>query len=161
MDKVINMLMKESKSNSNDSFTNDVREELMFKFSFDDINSDGNLPVAITINVHKDKKAREIHAAGLTLLWDDGASHSIINYSYVKRKFKSKFRRNETIYYDTAGGEYKTKYGIKIDFTVPEFCSSKVICHRFHADQSKNEENLGYDVILGGGRDIMTLANVN
>ena len=97
MDKVINKLMKESKSNSNDSFTNDVREELIFKLSSDDVDSDGNLPLTI-INVHKGKKAREIHAAGLTccFLWDGGASHSIINYSYVK-KFKSKFRSNETI----------------------------------------------------------------
>ncbi len=123
----------------------------MFKFSSDDVDSDGNLPLTI-INVHKGKRAREIHAAGLTCLWDGGASHSIINYSYVK-KFKSKFRKNETIY-DTVGGEYKIKYDIKIDFTMPEFSSSKVIHHRFHIDQSTNEENLGYDVILG--RDIMT-----
>ena len=122
--------MKELKTNSKDSFTNDVQEELKFKLSSDDVDSDGNLPLPI-INVHnKGKKAREIHAAGLTCLWDGGASHSIINYSYVK-KFKSRFQRNETIY-DTAGGEYKTKYDIKIDFTMPEFSSSEVIRHRFH-----------------------------
>ena len=45
-------------------------------------------------------------------------------------------------------------YDIKIHFTMPEFSSSKVIRHQFHVDQSTNEENLGYDVILG--RDIMT-----
>ena len=78
--------MKELKTNSKDSFTNDVQEELMFKLSSDDVDSDGNLPLTI-INVHKGKRAREIHATGLTCLWDGGASHSIINYSYVK-KFK-------------------------------------------------------------------------
>ena len=49
--------------------------------------------------------------------------------------------------------EYKTKYDVKIDFTMPEFSSSRIIRHRFHVDQSKDRQNLGYDVILG--RDIM------
>ena len=149
MDKIIDKIMNESKSTMN-KLSNDVRNELMYKFSVDKIGSEGTLPLTI-VNVHKGKKAREIHAAGLTCLWDGGASHSIISYDYVK-KFKSKFRRNVTTY-DTAGGEYKTKYDVKIDFTMPEFSSSRIIRHRFHVDQSKDRQNLGYDVILG--RDIM------
>ena len=108
------------------------------------------IPVT-TANIRKGKKGRQLHAAGLSCLWDGGASHSMIRRTYVD-KFRKDFRDNK-ITYDTAGGDYSTKHDVKINFTLPEFSSSKIITHRFHIDDDRKHNNLGYDMIIG--QDIM------
>ena len=74
----------------------------------------------------------------------------MISQHYVK-KFQKDFRYNEIIY-KTDGGEYKNKYDIKIDFTLPEFSETEIINHCFHINSSK-DHNLGYDMIIW--RDLM------
>ena len=74
----------------------------------------------------------------------------MIHQHYVK-KFQEDFRNNE-ITYENGGGGYKTKYDIKIDFTLPEFSETKIINHQFNIDSSE-DNNLGYDMIIG--QDLM------
>ena len=45
-----------------------------------------------SVDIRKGKKAREIHVAGLSCLWDTGASNSMVKKSFV-RKFREKFRK--------------------------------------------------------------------
>ena len=100
-----------------------------------------------TVDILKGKKAREIHVAGLSCLWDGGASDSMVKRSYV-RKFKDKFKHNPQIY-DTAAGEYTSEYEVKINFTMPEFSGSKIIKHKFQVDNEDTNANIGYDMIIG------------
>ena len=55
----------------------------------------------LSVDIRKGKKARDIHVAGLSCLWDTGASDSMIKKSFV-RKFQEDFRKNKQ-QYDTAG----------------------------------------------------------
>ena len=100
-----------------------------------------------TVDILKGKKAHEIHVAGLSCLWDGGASDSMIKKSYV-RKFKDKFQHSPQIY-ETAAGEYTSEYQVKINFTMPEFSGSKVIKHKFQVDNEDINANIGYDMIIG------------
>jgi hypothetical protein len=105
----------------------------------------------IAVDILKGKKAREIHVAGLTCLWDGGASDSMVKKSYV-RKFREKFKRNVQVY-DTAAGEYVSDYQCKLNITFPEFSGSKIIKHTFQVDNETEGSNIGYDMIIG--RDLM------
>jgi hypothetical protein len=85
--------------------------------------------------------------AGLSCLWDTGASDSMVKKSFV-RKFREKFHKNKQEY-DTAGGTYTTSnYDVKIDFTMPEFSASKIITQQFHVDNEEEDMNIGYDMII-------------
>ena len=105
------------KSNTNNKLMNDIPNE--FKLSTNkNISGNKSKPIPVTSeNVRKGKKIREVHAAGLSCLWDTGASHCMINQYYVKKP-QEDFRHNEKIY-ETAAGNYKTKYDTKIYFTLP------------------------------------------
>ena len=106
------------------------------------------LPIPVTtVDILKGKKAREIHVAGLSCLWDGGASDSMVKKSYV-RKFRDKFKHNLQVY-DTAAGEYTSEYEVKINFTMPEFSGSKIIKHKFQVDNEDVNANIGYDMIIG------------
>ena len=51
--------------------------------------------------------------------------------------------------YITAAGMYCTTHDIKVPFFMPELSSSKIINHRFHVDNDKEESDIGYDMIIG------------
>ena len=74
----------------------------------------------------------------------------MISQHYVK-KFRKYFRHNEIIY-KTTGSNYKTKYNLKIDFTLPGVSKTKTVNNLFRIDSSK-DNTLGYDMIIG--QDIM------
>ena len=58
----------------------------------------------ISVDIRKGKKARDIHVARLSCLWDTGASDSMVKKSFVC-KFQEDFHRNKQ-QHDTAGGTY-------------------------------------------------------
>ena len=116
MDKVIDD--KQNAKLKNPNYINEIRFS-----SSNDIDTtiplrNKELPIPVTtVDILKGKKAREIHVAGLSCLWDGGASNNMVKISYV-RKFRDKFKHNLQIY-DTATGEYTSEYEVKINFTIP------------------------------------------
>ena len=122
------------------------------KFSSNkNINVNKFKPIPVTTaNVRKENKGWSVHTACLSCFWDTKASHCVINQNYAKN-FREDFRHNY-ITYKTSGGDYKTKYDINIDFTLPEFSETKIINHWFHINSSK-DKNIGYGIIIG--QDIM------
>ena len=132
-----------SESNKNYKPMNDIPNELEFS-SNKNISGNKSKRIPVTSeHIHKVKKSLSVPAAGLSWLWDTESSHCVINQHYVK-KFQEDFRHYEKIY-ETAGGNYKTKYYIKINFTLPVFSETKIIYHQFHINSSKN---FWYDVII-------------
>ena len=61
--------------------------------------------------------------------------------------------QSNKVEYIKAAGLYCTKHGIKVDFCIPEFSSSKIIEHCFHIKNDKYESGIGYEMIIG--RDLM------
>ena len=51
--------------------------------------------------------------------------------------------------YSTAAGVYFTTYDVKVPFCMPEFSISKIINHRFHFNNNKEELGISYDKVIG------------
>ena len=56
--------------------------------------------------------------------------------------------RSNKLEYSTATGLYCTTYGVKVNFCMPLFSTSKIINHRFHVDNYKVESGIGYGMII-------------
>ena len=90
--KSINLIDKVINFNLNSTFNskNSINNELRFSSSNDvtattaPANEESPTPV-IAVDILKGKKAREIHVAGLTCLWDGRASDSMVKKSYVHK----------------------------------------------------------------------------
>ena len=65
------------------------------------------LPV-VTVSLRGGKKSRSTKVAGITCLWDSGATDSLINRKYTKHS-KRNIRSNK-VEYSTAAGMYGTKH---------------------------------------------------
>ena len=61
--------------------------------------------------------------------------------------------RSNKVEYSTAAGVYYMTHDVKVYFCTPDFCSSKIINHRFHVDDGKGDSGIGYAIIIG--RDLM------
>ena len=108
------------------------------------------LPV-VTVTLQGSKKHRATTVACLTLLWDRGATDSMI-----KRKHTKYYERNmryNTVEYGTDSGMHCLAHDVKVPFYMPDFYSSKMINHCFHVDNEKGELGIGYDMIIR--RDLM------
>ena len=103
------------------------------------------------VNVRKGKKGQAIQWNGLYVLFDSGASDSFVREKYVKH-LKHKFTKKVTDY-EVAGGKFTTKKEVKVRFSLPEFCDSKIITGRFKIDSDSTDKGLGYDMIVG--RDLL------
>ena len=51
--------------------------------------------------------------------------------------------------YDTAAGKYTSHFDVKINFMMMAFSDSKILEHRFHANDEKAGSDIGYDMIIG------------
>ena len=74
----------------------------------------------------------------------------------INIKHSKHYERNiqsNKVEYITAADVYCTTPDIKLTFCMPEFCSSKIINHRFHVNKNKGESGIGYDIIID--RDLM------
>ena len=135
-----------SESNKSYKRMNDIPNELKFILNKSISGNESKL-IPITLeNVRKKKNIWVVHDAGLLWLWDIAASHFAINQHYVKN-FQEDFRPNE-IPYETSGADYKTKYYIKIYFTLPQFSEKNIINHWYNIDSWK-DNNLRYTIIIG------------
>ena len=85
--------------------------------------------------------------AGLTCLWDRGATKSMINRKHTKY-YKRKMQSNK-VECVTSVGLYCTTHGVKLNFFMLELSIRKKIEHRFHADRDKGKLGIGYDMIIG------------
>ena len=92
------------------------------------------LPV-VTVSLRGGKKHGATIVAGITCLWDSGATNIMI-----KRRHTKHYERNMTsnkVEYITAAGMYCTTHDIKVPFFMPEFSRSKIINHLFHVDNDE------------------------
>ena len=63
---------------------------------------------------------------------------------YFERKMRS-----TKVEYITDAGSYCNINDIKVPFCMPEFCSIKIIEHRFHVQDKIGELVIDYDMIIG------------
>ena len=108
------------------------------------------LPV-VTVSLLVGKKHRGTIVAGLTFLWDSGATNSMIKIRHTKH-YERKMRSN-IVEYSTASGVYCTTHDGKVPFCMPELSGSKIINHRFHVDNNEGKSGIGCYMIIG--RDLM------
>ena len=90
---------------------------------------------------------RATTVAGLTCLWDSGATYIMIKILHTKH-YERKMWSNK-VEYSTAAGVYYTTHNVKLPFCMSELSSSKIINHRFHVDNNKGESGIDYNMVIG------------
>ena len=94
------------------------------------------LPVPlVTVSLQGGKKYRTTAVAGITYLWDSGATKIMIKRIHTKN-YEHKMPYNK-VDYSTAAGMYCTTHDVKVPFCMPIFSSCKIINHLFHVDNVK------------------------
>ena len=88
----------------------------------------------------------------LRCLCDTGTTDSIMVRDSMAQYKNIHYKKQETVW-STAGGNYTTSETASVDFKLPDFSESREIQWNFHISNEKNNDNLGYDVIIG--RDLM------
>ena len=73
------------------------------------------------------------------------------------KKYKDSFIKRGKASYKKATDLFKSKYRMKLTFTLDEFGRGTKICHAFDLDE--NKEGIGYDMIIG--RDLLNQLNIN
>ena len=99
------------------------------------------------MNILGGKKQRKIRYAGLRVLIDTGCSDSLLRACFGKHGEIKKIKN----IYSTGGGNIKTQYESKINFTLSEFSDKKIIEWKFNIF---DDDKLEYDAIIG--RDLMS-----
>ena len=101
----------------------------------------------MNISLRGGKKYIQILNAGITCLWDSGATNRMINCKHIN-PYKSKKSPNK-FKYSTAAIPYKMTHDMKVPFIMPEFSRRKIITHRFHVDKFQGDEGISYYLIIG------------
>ena len=159
MDKIIDNNLKCT------SLDNDIhRHELKFSSTnkcSDDPQTNKDLSPILLVNLRGGKKRnRDIRASNLVALIDGGATDSFILHKHAKKR-RNKWKSVDDIY-DTAGGDFAPTHKVKIDFSFPEFSTSKIITHEFridNANQHRRYGSIGYDMVIG--RDLLHSLGIN
>ena len=106
-----------SKSLLNDDLINDVHNKEQKLQSKKGKEKSILIPCPIiSVDIRNGKKAHEIHVAGLSCLWDAGASDSMVKKSFVRMSNKWQ--------YDTVSGTYTSNYDVKITLKSILWCLS-------------------------------------
>jgi hypothetical protein len=88
----------------------------------------------------------------ILVLLDSGSSHSMAKASLVN-KYKDEFFRQDKSVYQTAAGDFTSKYSMNINLKLDEFAeNTNIVPHRFDL-LNENEDGIGYDMIIG--RDLL------
>ena len=85
--------------------------------------------------------------AGLTCLWDNGDTNSMIKIKHTKH-YERKISPDK-IEYSTESGMYCTNHDVKVPFCMPEFSRRNIIQHNFHVYNGIGESGIGYAMIIG------------
>ena len=103
-------------------------------------------PTSVTLAniIFGSKIKKGIKYKNLRVLFDSGASESLIDEGYCLNKHRSNKK------FETMNGAFSTKYESIVHFTLPEFSEMKVVNWKFTV---ANAKALGYDMVIG--RDIM------
>ena len=102
------------------------------------------------LNIQVNKKRKE-YKAGLVALLDSGADDTMIKLKCLPSN--ARLERNET-QYKVAGSIFETKHIAKVQFTLPQFSTSKIITWKCAIDESDSPDSgIGYDMIIG--RDLL------
>ena len=148
----LNHVVTYNLKNYKDQINEAINREPTFDASSFNLSSGTRDPLpVVTVSLLGVNKHRAITVAGITCLWDSGATDSMIKIRHTKH-YGYKMRSNK-VDYSTATCVYCTTHDFKVPFFVPKLSSRKIINHRFHVDNNKRELGIGYDMIIG--RDLM------
>ena len=111
------------------------------------------ITLASVFEPHNENKIMKEH---LLVLLDSGSSHSMAKASLVSQ-YKDEFFRHDESVYQTATGDFTSRYSMKFNLKLDEFAGNTNIVHRFDLD--KNEDGIGYDMIIG--RDLLNDLNID
>ena len=92
------------------------------------------------------KKSRETLKSGLTCLWDNVATNTMIKCKRID-PYRSRLMANN-VKYSTAAGPYKTKNDVKVPFRMSELSIGNIITHIFHVYKTWVDEVIGYYIII-------------
>ena len=143
MDKVVTNNLNNYKYQSNEAINS---EPTCDNNSFN-LSSGTRYPLPlVTVSLLGGNKYRETIVSGITCLWDNRATDSMI-----KRRHTNNYERNmrsNKLEYSTAAGMYCMTCDVKIPFCMPVLSSSKIINHCFHVDNYKSNPGIGYYIII-------------
>ena len=138
------MIKTKSKDQLNDAIYNEPKFDTnSFNLS---IRTRDPLPV-VTVGLQGVKKHRETTVAGLTCMWDSGATGRMIKTKHTNY-YEQKIHYNK-VEYGTAAGVYCMTHDVKVPFCMPNVSGRNIINHRLHVNNYKGESGLGYDMITG------------
>ena len=69
---------------------------------------------------------------------------------------KIKYKPAASTEWSTQPNNFKTKYMVNIDFTLPDFSAKKIVTWKCHVDESTEGQ---YDMIIG--RELLTSLGIN
>ena len=98
-----------------------------------------------TVSVRKGTDDQQL----IKILCDSGTSSTIVSGEFVK-KLRMKKREKNT--WNTKGGNFTTSHTAKVQITLPELDSNKIVTWNCHADLT--DGNSRYDMIIG--RDLLS-----
>ena len=130
MDKVVTNNLNNYKYQINEAINSDPTFDTSgFNLS---INTSYPLPV-LTVSLRRRKKHIAKIVSGLTCLWDNGTTDSMIKRRHIKN-YERNMQSNK-VEYSTAAGMNCTTYDVKVKFCMLELSSSKIINNFFHDDK--------------------------
>ena len=94
------------------------------------------------------REGQKPNAKTIKVLFDSGASATLIRGSIIKKLRRTKTRNMR---WRTRGGTFHTEYRSKIQLSLPEFSDQKLITWQAYVDESSTD--LNYDMIIG--RDLL------
>ena len=124
LDQIVTNNLKTTK----DKIDEAIKNESTFDTNSFNLSSSTNDPLTVvTVSLCGGKKHRETTVAGITYLWDSGATNSTIKRKHTKH-YECKMRSNK-VEYSTATDVYCTTNDVKVPFCMLEFSSSKINNH--------------------------------
>ena len=111
--------------------------------------------LASVFDPHNKNKIMKEH---LLVLLDSGSSHSMAKASLVNKEYKDEFFKHDKSVYQTAAGDFTSKYSMNLNLKLDEFAGNTNIVHRFDLDENK-VLGIGYDMIIG--RDLLNDLNID
>jgi hypothetical protein len=94
--------------------------------------------LASVFDPHNKYKIMKEH---LLVLLDSGFSHSMAKASLVNKEYKDEFFKHDKSVYQTAAGDFTSRYSMNLNLKLDEFAGNTNIVHHFDLDE--NEVGIG------------------